>query len=85
MRDFKVKVGKGIVIVTVGHFGLVQFCQKVDSEIMNSFFQLPLRRLYTWNSPLQKVIRNQIEDITVNKRFQNSVKSTKPYSGGDVP
>ena len=98
MGDFNAKVGKGAVDSTVGQFGLgtrndrgdrlIQFCQEVDSVIMNTFFQLPPRRLYTWKSPAdcpQKVIRNQIDYIIINKRFQNSVKSTKAYPGADVP
>lgn len=97
LGDFNAKVGKGSVGNVVGNFGLgmrndrgdrlIQFCQETDSVIMNTFFQLPPRRLYTWKSPAdspQKVIRNQIDFIIINKRYQNSVKSVKTYPGADI-
>ncbi|XP_030751542.1 uncharacterized protein LOC115879046 [Sitophilus oryzae] len=66
---------------------LIQFYQETDSVIMNTFFQLPPRRLYTWKSPAdspQKMNRNQIDFIIINKRYQNSVKSVKTYPGADI-
>lgn len=72
--DFNAKVGKGEVPRIAGNFGLgarnergdilVQFCQECDFAIMNTYFQLPPRRLYTWTSPKhtpQQIVRNQID------------------------
>ena len=67
---------------------LVQFCKEMKYTIMNTFFKLPLRRLYTWKSPAdnqQHIVRNQIDFMVVNKRFRNAITSAKTYPGADVP
>ncbi|XP_013140606.1 PREDICTED: uncharacterized protein LOC106104958 [Papilio polytes] len=97
MGDMNAKVGNVEVQGVTGKFGLgtrnergetfVQFCQERDLVVMNTFYQLPPRRLYTWTSPRhspQHVIRNQIDYITINKRFRNSIKNTKTYPGADI-
>lgn len=98
MGDLNVKIGRGQVDKIVGPHSLgqrnkrgdrsLQFCQEKELIIMNTWFQLSPRRLYTWRSPLDNVqnnarIRNQIDYIT-NRRFRNSVKSVKTYPGADI-
>ncbi|XP_068625267.1 craniofacial development protein 2-like [Battus philenor] len=97
LGDMNAKVGRREVKGTVGKYGLgerndrgdrlVQFCQDQDFVIMNTYFQLPHRRLYTWTSPLHKpdrIVRNQIDYIMINSRFRNCVKSAKTYPGADI-
>ncbi|XP_030756972.1 craniofacial development protein 2-like [Sitophilus oryzae] len=97
MGDFNAKVGKGRIENTVGGFGLgdrnergerlIEFCQEKDLVIANTFYELPPRRLYTWTSPRsskEKIIRNQIDFICVNRRFRNSIESAKTYPGADA-
>lgn len=97
MGDFNAKIGEGEVQGVVGKHGLgkrndrgdllVQFCQDNDIAVMNTFFQLPPRRLYTWTSPKhtrEHIMRNQIDFIMINNRFKNSFKSVKTYPGADV-
>ena len=49
---------------------------------MNTFFRYHPRHLYTWRSPGDRV-RNQIDYITVNKRFRNSLQQVKTYPEAD--
>ena len=51
--------------------------------IMNTWFQQPLRRLYTWKSP-GDISRNQIDYIMINQRFRNCVKQARTYPGADI-
>ena len=60
----------------------VDWCMKHDHEIMNTWFQQQKRHLYTWKSPGDGV-RNQIDYITINKRFRNSILQVKGYPGAD--
>ena len=53
-----------------------------DQEIMNTWFQHHKRHLYTWKSPCDGV-RNQIDYITINQRFRNSILQVKGYPGAD--
>ena len=50
---------------------------------MNTFFEHPNRRLYTWKSP-GDVRRNQIDYIMIRHRFQNSVRQCRTYPGADI-
>lgn len=97
MGDFNAKVGKGKIGSVVGGFGLgdrsergerlIEFCQEKDLVITNTFYELPPRRLYTWTSPRsskEKIIKNQIDFICVNRRFRNSIESAKTYPGADA-
>ena len=49
---------------------------------MNTCFRHHKRHLYTWKSPGDRV-RNQIDYITINKRFRNSIRQVKTYPGAD--
>ena len=76
----------------VGRYGLgsrnargdmwVDWCMTHDRVIINIWFQHHKRHLYTWKSPGDGV-RNQIDYITINKRFRNSILQVKGYSGAD--
>lgn len=66
---------------------LVEFCQENNLVITNTWFKLPKRRLYTWKSPqgtTRHIIRNQIDYVTINSRFKNSILSAKAYPGCDI-
>lgn len=66
---------------------MVQFCQENNLVIANTWFDLPKRRLYTWKSPQDskdKPVRNQIDYITISKRFRNSIINAKTYPGCDI-
>ena len=72
MGDMNAKVGKGKCEKIVGNHGLgsrnergerlVQFCSEEHLSTMDTFFEHPNRRLYTWKSP-GDVRRNQIDYI----------------------
>ena len=57
---------------------LVEFCSRNDFKIMNTFFKLHARRLYTWRSPDQTT-RNQIDYIICKTRWISSVRRVKHY------
>ncbi|KAI5718027.1 hypothetical protein M8J77_015079 [Diaphorina citri] len=97
MGDLNAKIGKGKQEHIVGDHGLGQrnergdmffnYCLEFDQIIMNTFFKLPPRRLYTWRAPgdtPENIIRNQIDYITINKRYRNAIKSVKTFPGADV-
>ncbi|XP_039285542.1 uncharacterized protein LOC120351667 [Nilaparvata lugens] len=97
LGDFNAKVGGGPQNEVMGKFGLgvrndrgdrlLTFCQENKMVLANTFFKLPKRRLYTWTSPRDRpgaIMRNQIDYITINHRFRNSVKSAKTYPGAFI-
>ena len=97
MGDFNAKIGKRCSSDLVGPYGLGDrndrgdrlsvFAQEYQLAIMNTFFKLPPRRLYTWKSPMDTpnhVIRNQIDYILINRRFRNCITSTKTYPSADI-
>ena len=93
MGDLNEKVGteQDPLREVVGRYGLgnrnergdmwVDWCMTHDQVIMNTWFQHHKRLLYTWKSPGDGV-RNQIDYITINKRFRNSILQVKGYPGG---
>lgn len=97
MGDFNAKVGQGRVEDVVGDFGLgdrnnrgdklIQFCQEEKLVITNTWFKLPPRRLYTWQSPQHTkdhIIRNQIDFILINQRYRNGLHGVRTYPGTDI-
>lgn len=92
MGDLNAKVGRGAAGLAVGNFGLgvrnergdrfVEWCESWEQIIMNTYFRHHPRHLYTWKSPGDRV-RNQIDYITINKRFRNSIKQVKTKPGAD--
>ncbi|XP_037931287.1 craniofacial development protein 2-like [Teleopsis dalmanni] len=98
MGDFNAKIGQGTDDAIVGKFvlgernergdRLAEFCRSNKLIISNTFIKLPKRKLYTWKSPADtanKVIRNQIDFITISERYKNSIKFAKTFPGADVP
>lgn len=98
MGDFNAKVGRGRSGNHIGPHGLGErnacgeklctLAGENDLVIMNTFFKLPPRRLYTWKAPKDgkngTIIRNQIDYIMVNQRYRNSCKVAKTYPGADI-
>lgn len=97
LGDFNAKVGKGRVDDVAGAFGLgerngrgellLHFCKEENMVIKNTFFKLHPRRLYTWKSPqdsYNNIVRNQINYILINRRYQNSIKRVAAYPGADI-
>ena len=92
MGDLNAKVGRGREGDTVGPFGLgnrnergnlwIEWCEENDQMIANTWFRLHPRRLYTWKSPGDN-FRNQIDYITINKRFRNAILHVRTYPGAD--
>ena len=93
MGDLNAKVGNVTDFNIIGNYGLgkqnergqrlIEFCNENNKVIMNTWFQQPLCRLYTWKSP-GDISRNQIDYIMINKRFRNCVKQARPHPGADI-
>ena len=49
---------------------------------MKTCFRHHQRHLYIWKTPADRV-RNQIDYITINRRFWNSIRQVKTYPGAD--
>ena len=60
----------------------VDWCMTHEQVIMNTWFQHHKRHIYTWKSPCDGV-RNQIDYITINKRYRNYILQVKGYPGAD--
>lgn len=92
LGDFNAKVGRMSTPNVTGNHGLgirneagnrlVQFCTEFNLTIMNTHFQQPNRRLYTWTSP-GGVYRNQIDYIICQQRWKSMVQCTKTLPGAD--
>ena len=90
--DLNAKVGRGRSGEVVGNYGLgqrnergdrwMEWCESWEQIIMNTFFRHHPRHLYTWKSPGDRV-RNQIDYITVNRRFRNSISQVKMSPAAD--
>ena len=93
MGDLNAKVGNVTDCNIIGNCGLgklnergqrlIGFCNENNMVFMNTWFQQPLCRLYTWKSP-GDISRNQIDYIMINQRFQNCVKQAKTYPEADI-
>ena len=60
----------------------VRWCQANEQVIANTWFEQHPRKLWTWKSP-DNVTKIQIDYITINNRFRNSVQQSKSYPGAD--
>ena len=60
----------------------VDWCTAHELIIMNTWFQHKKRHLYTWKCP-GDTTRIQIDYITINQRFRNSILKVKGYPGAD--
>lgn len=82
MGDLNAKIGHGSEGQVVGPFGLgernergdkwVEWCEVHNQIIVNSWFRHHPRYLWTWKSP-GDLYRNQIDYITINSRYRNSI------------
>ncbi|XP_033113627.1 craniofacial development protein 2-like [Anneissia japonica] len=92
MGDFNAKVGDERVDDVVGPRGtgkqnergnrLIEWCQMNDFTITNTWFQNHPRRQWTWMSPGDRT-GNKIDFILIEKRFRNSVKTSKSLPRAD--
>src|ERR1700733_11359088 len=90
--DFNAKGGteKGGNRGTMGDYGLgeqneagerlIEFCYGNSMSIMNTWFEQPKRRLYTWTSPDGKH-KNQIDYILINKRWKSTINDVRTKPG----
>ena len=92
--DLNAKVGEGEDHESgVGAFGhgkrnergemLATFCQANDLIITNTYFNHPLRKRYTWVSPLDQS-RHQLDYILVNRKWKNIILDSKSMPGADA-
>jgi endonuclease/exonuclease/phosphatase family metal-dependent hydrolase len=91
--DLNAKVGKDKYLGITGAFGLgkrnergtrlIQFCERNQLVITNTWFEHPARHIYTWKSP-GDIKRNQIDYIMIRSRFRNSVVDVKTFPGADI-
>ena len=92
MGDVNAKVGEGRLGEAVGPFGLgernergerwANWCTERQQMVMNTWFRQHPRRLWTWMSPGDRA-RNQIDYMTINKRYRNAVTKVRTYPGAD--
>ena len=92
MGDWNAKIGRGREGRVVGPFGLggrndrgnrlYEWCAENEQVIMNTWFKHHSRFLWTWKNP-GDFYRNQIDFITINNRFKNSMTQVKTYPGAD--
>ena len=92
MGDLNAKVGGDSSGNIVGRFGLgdtnargdtrVEWCESWEQISINIYFRHHPRHFHKWENPGGRV-RNQIDYITFNKRFRNSIRQLKTYPGAD--
>ena len=91
--DFNAKVGRNTSgSSVVGPFGLglqneqsahlVEFSDKNNMVICNTWFQHHVRKQYTWRSPGDQT-RNQIDYIMVNARYRNTIVNCRALTSAD--
>src|SRR6184192_1941150 len=92
MGDFNGKVGENREEDTIGPFGVgvrndngervVNFCKRHNLFATNTWFQQRKSAQHTWISP-DKVTKNQIDFVLVDKRFRNGILNSKSMPGAD--
>ena len=92
MGDFNGKVGDNREEDTIGPFGVglrnekgervVNFCKRHNLFATNTWFQQRKSAQHTWISP-DKVTKNQIDFVLVDKRFRNGILNSKSMPGAD--
>ena len=92
MGDLNATVGRERHTEIVGSEGLgkmngrgenlMEWCEQNDQIIMNTWFTKHPRKLWTWKSP-GGITRNQIDYITVNRRFRNTVRDIRTHPEAD--
>ena len=91
MGNFNAKVGRGKHTDIVGSEGLgemnergekvMEWCEQND-QIINTWFTKHPRKLWIWKS-LDGITRNQIDYITVNRRYRNTVRDIRTHPEAD--
>src|SRR5437867_12589771 len=92
MGDFNGKVGENREEDTIGPFGagvrndngerVVNFCKRHNLFATNTWFQQRKSAQHTWISP-DKVTKNQIDFVLVDKRYRNHILNSKSMPGAD--
>ena len=92
MGDINAKVGELGDGQVSGNYGLgtrnergerfIEWCRTNNQVIMNTWFRHHPRHRWTWRSP-GGIYKNQIDYITINQRFRNSITQVKTYPGAD--
>ena len=92
MGDINAKVGEQGDGQVSGNYGLgtrnergerfIEWCRTNNQVIMNTWFRHHPRHRWTWRSP-GGIYKNQIDYITINQRFRNSITQVKTYPGAD--
>jgi hypothetical protein len=62
---------------------LINFCERNEVIVTNTWFRKPKRRLYTWKAPGDRS-RHQLDYILVKHQFTNSVKDVQTLPGADI-
>lgn len=93
MGDFNAVVGNVVDSDAVRKYGLgtrnergsrlVDFCKQNSFVITNTFFEVPLRRRYTWTAP-GDTARYQLDYILVKSRYKNQVKYSHSFFGAEI-
>ena len=74
-----------IPVVLLFRYSVINLCTTsagFSETVCNTLFNHHPRRLWTWKSPNNQT-KNQIDYITINKRFRNAVIQTKGFPGAD--
>ena len=92
MRYLNVEDGNERFEEVVGPWGLgdindrgerwIEWCMENKQIIGNTWFRNHPRHMWTWKSPGDRS-RNQIDYITISKRFGNALIQVKTYPGTD--
>ena len=92
MGDLNSKVGRGRDGDVVGPWGLgdrnergdewVEWCNEHQQIVLNTWFRNHPRKLWTWKSPGGRY-KNQIDYVTINRRFRSAVTQVRTYPGAD--
>ncbi|KAI5739387.1 hypothetical protein M8J77_018683 [Diaphorina citri] len=62
---------------------MLEFCEQHEFIVSNTYFEVPLRRRYTWKAPGDRQ-RYQIDYILIKRKFKNQIKSCYAYPGYDI-
>lgn len=62
---------------------LLKFCKPQELIVSNTYFEVPLRKTYTWKAQGDRS-RYQIDFMILKIKFRNQIKSNNVYSGYDI-
>lgn len=86
---FNAKLGRSSMDGIMGRHGLERRNKREEEELVitNTCYNQPPRRLYTWKSledDERQIIRNQMNNLLINKIFQYIIKIVAAYPGADI-